>query len=150
MSLASLAGRTLVASAVTDAWETAKQGFARLLGGGDTRRAAIAERRLERTREALAGVPAAELEQAQSLLEAAWQTRLLDLLDERPEAAADLQALVERVRGLLPAEAVSAAGHGVTAGRDVKISALSGGVAAGMVHGSVAPGNPTGPGVADR
>lgn len=140
----------MVVSAVTDAWETAKQGFARLLGGGDTRRAAIAERRLERTREALAGVPAKELEQAQSLLEAAWRTRLLDLLDEHPEAAADLRVLVERVRGLLPAGAVASGGHGVTAGQDVNITALSGGVAAGTVHGSVTPGNPTGPGMADR
>jgi hypothetical protein len=35
---------------------------------------------------------------------------------------------------------------GVRAGRDVNISALSGGVAAGVIHGNVAPPNPPGPG----
>ena len=149
-SLASLAGRTVVAAAVTDAWGTAKQGFARLLGRGDTGRTGVAERRLEQMREELAGVPAAELERAQSQLEAAWQTRLLDLLEERPETAADLQALVEQVQAQLPAGAVSAAGHGVAAGRDVNITASGGGVAAGTVHGNVTPGVPTSPGPANH
>ena len=35
MELASLAGRTVVAAAATDAWEAARRGFARLLGRGD-------------------------------------------------------------------------------------------------------------------
>ena len=35
LSLASLAGQTVVTAAVTDAWATAKRGFARLLGRGD-------------------------------------------------------------------------------------------------------------------
>ena len=38
---------------------------------------------------------------------------------------------------------------GVRAGRDVNISALSGGVAAGVIHGNVAPPNPHGPGPAE-
>lgn len=150
VSLASLAGRTVVAAAVTDAWETAKRGFTRLLGCGDTGRTGVAERRLEQTREELAGVPAAELERAQSQLQAAWQTRLLDLLEEHPETAADLQALVEQVQAQLPAWALSAAGHGVAAGRDVSINASGGGVAAGTVHGNVTPGNPTSPGPANH
>ncbi len=150
VSLASLAGRTVAAAAVTDAWEMAKQGFARLLGCGDSERTGVAERRLEQTREELAGIPAAELERAHSQLEAAWQTRLLDLLEEHPETAADLQALVEQVQAQLPAGAVSAAGHGVAVGRDVNITASGGGVAAGTVHGNVTPGNPTSPGLANH
>jgi hypothetical protein len=150
VSLASLAGRTVVAAAVTDAWETAKHGFARLLGRGDTGRTAVAERRLEQTREELAGVPAADLERAQSQLEAAWRTRLLDLLEEYPETAADLRALMEQVQAQLPAGIVSAAGHGVAAGRDVNISASGGGFAAGSVRGNVTPGNPTSPGPANH
>lgn len=149
VSLASLAGRTVVKAAVTDAWDTAKDGFARLLGRGDTGRTVVEERRLEQTRAELAGVPAAELEWAQSRLQAAWQTRLLDLLEERPEIAADLQALVEEVQGQLPVRAVSVVGYGVAAGRDVTIRTSGGGVAAGTVYGSVAPGNPTSPGPAN-
>jgi multidrug resistance efflux pump len=148
--LASLAGRTVVAAAVTDAWGTAKRGFARLLGLGDAGRTELAERRLEQTREELAGVSAAELERAQSQLEATWQTRLLDLLEEHPEMAAELQALVEQVGAQLPAGVVSAAGHGVAAGRDVNIGAWGGGVAAWTVHGNVTPGSPTGPGPATQ
>ena len=150
LSLASLAGQTVVTAAVTDAWGTAKRGFARLLGRGDPARTELAERRLEQTRDQLTGVPAAELERARAELEATWRTRLLDLLEERPDAVADLRVLVEQIQAQLPAGAVSAAGHGVAAGRDVNITASGGGVAAGTVHGNVAPGNPTGPGPAQE
>jgi hypothetical protein len=44
--------------------------------------------------------------------------------------------------------AVSAAGHSVAAGRDVKITASNGGTAAGVIHGNVAPPGPTRPGPA--
>jgi hypothetical protein len=145
VALASLAGRTVVAAAVTDAWGMTKRGFARLLGRGDAGQTELAERRLEQTREQLAGVPAADLEQARAQLGGTWQTRLLDLLEEQPEMAADLQALVEQVQAQLPAGAASAAGHGVAAGRDVNITASGGGVAAGTLQGNVTPVNPTTP-----
>jgi hypothetical protein len=35
IALAALAGNTVVTAAVTDAWESARKGFARLLGRGD-------------------------------------------------------------------------------------------------------------------
>jgi hypothetical protein len=148
VALASLGGQTVVAAAATDAWGMAKRAFARLLGRGDAGQTELAERRLEQTREQLAGVPAAGLEQARAVQESTWQTRLLDLLEEHPETAADLQALVEQVQAQLPAGTVSAAGHGVAAGRDVNITASGGGVAAGTLHGNVTPGNPTTPGPA--
>ena len=150
LSLASLAGQTVVTAAVTDTWGTAKRGFARLLGRGDASRTELAERRLEQTRDQLTGVPAADLERVRVELEATWRTRLLDLLEEHPDAVADLRALVEQIQAQLPPGAVSAAGHGVAAGRDVNISASGGAVAAGTVHGGVAPGNPTSPGPAQR
>jgi hypothetical protein len=148
LSLASLAGRTVVAAAVTDTWATTKRSFARLLGRGDLRRTELSEQRLEQTHQQLAGVPAAELERARAQLEATWQTRLLDLLEEHPEMAANLRALVEQVQAQLPAGMVSATSHGVAAGRDVNI-ASGGGVAAGTVHGNVTPG-PTNPGPATQ
>jgi hypothetical protein len=150
LSLASLAGQTVVTAAVTDAWGTAKRGFARLLGRGDPARTELAERRLEQTRDQLTGVPAAELERARADLETSWRTRLLDLLEEHPDAVGDLRALVEQIQVQLPPGAVSAAGHGVAVGRDVNITASGGGIAAGTVHGNAVAGNPTSPGPAHQ
>jgi hypothetical protein len=143
LALAALASQTLVAAATTDAWESAKRGFARLLGRGDHEREELTERRLADTHEQLQGVPEPEREQARTRLEAAWQTRLIDLLEEHPDAAADLQLLIDRIQAELPSPAVSASGHGVAAGGDVNISASGGSVAAGTIHGNVSPSNPT-------
>ena len=149
LSLASLAGRTVAAAAVTDGWESVKRGFARLLGRGDPGRTEVAGRRLEQSREELADVPADQLELVRGRVAAAWQTRLLDLLEEYPEMAGELGALVEQARVQLPAGPVSAAGHGVAVGGDVTITASGGAVAAGTIHGNVTSANPTGPGPAN-
>ncbi len=153
LALAALAGNTVVTAAVTDAWESARKGFARLLGRGDPDRTAAAERRLEETRNQLAGAQGADLERARARLEAQWTTRLEDLLEDDPGVEADLRALVEEIRAQLPAGVVSAADHSVAAGRDVNITASGGGFAAGVVHGNMAPPGlaapgPTGPGPA--
>jgi hypothetical protein len=149
LALASLAGRTLVSAATTEAWASARKGFARLLGRDDPERSRRAEARLEETRAQLDGAPVPELERTRAELEAAWQTRLADLLDEYPDAAGQLQALVDQIQAQLPPGDVSAAGHGLAAGRDVNITASGGGVAAGVIHGLVAPGNPQRPGPAE-
>lgn len=86
----------------------------------------------------------ADLEQARAA-QARWEGRFADLLDEDPGVEADLRALVQEIRAALPAGVVSATDHAVAAGRDVKISADRGGVAAGVIHGNVAPPNPPGP-----
>ena len=59
---------------------------------------------------------------------AQWATRLVDLLEDDPHVEAELQALVEEVRALLPVDAVSAEDHSVAAGRDVNVKADRGGV----------------------
>ena len=145
-SLAALAGNTLVAATVTDAWETARHRFARLLGRGEPDPAA--ERRLEATRSQLAAAPPVAREQVQADLAAQWSVRLADLLEESPEAEAELRALLDEIGALLPGGGVCAAGHSVAAGRDVRVRADRGGVAAGVIHGNVAPPDPTGPGPA--
>jgi hypothetical protein len=150
LSLASLAGRTVAAAAAGDGWEAVKRGLARMFGRDDPARGEVAERRLEQAREELAGTPAGELEVARDQVTAAWRARLLDLLEEHPEVAGDLRALVEQAQARLPEGNVSAAGYGVAAGRDVIISAAGGGVAAGTIHGNVTPGNPTLPGLAGQ
>jgi hypothetical protein len=131
LSLASMAGRTVVAAAVTDGWDTAKQGFARLLGRGDAARTEAAEGRLEATRAELVALTAAEVEPGRSRLAVAWQTRLLDLLEEHPETSAALQALLERIQAQLPDRTVSAAEDGLAAGRDITITASHGGGGSG-------------------
>jgi hypothetical protein len=145
MALAALAGNTVVTAAVTDAWEAARKGFARLLGRGDPGRTKAAERRLEETREQLTGATGADLERTRAALEAQWATRLADLLEDDPGAEADLRALVQQIQTQLPAGMVSAADRSVAAGRDVNISASGGGVAAGVIQGDVHAG-PTRPG----
>ena len=148
VALAALAGNTVVTAAVTDAWEGARKGFARLLGRGDPGKTRLAEERLAETHDRLAQASGAEAEQARAALEAQWVTRVRDLLEEDPGAEADLRALVEDIQALLPAGLVSAAGHAVAAGRDVNISADRGGIAAGVIHGNVAPPGPPRPGPA--
>lgn len=102
LALAAVAGQTVVAAAVTDAWESAKRGFARLLGRGDPERTGLAEQRLEQSHEQLMAVPAADLELAQAQLAPTWQTRLFDLLEENPELIPDLRVLVDQVQAQLP------------------------------------------------
>ena len=140
MALAALAGNTVVAAATTDAWEAARRGFARLLGRGDPDRTKMAEQRLEQTREQLTGAAGTDSNQARAALAERWAGRLADLLEEHPDAEADLRALVQEIQAALPAGMVSAADHAVAAGRDVNISAASGGVAAGVIQGNVTPG----------
>lgn len=148
MALAALAGNTVVAAAAADAWEAVRQKFARLLGRGDPRKEQLADQRLEDTRQRLTGISGQELARAQAELGKLWQVRLADLLEEDPGAEAELQALVEEVRAQLPPGLVSAADHAVAAGRDVNIRADRGGVAAGVIHGNIAPPDPTRPGPA--
>jgi hypothetical protein len=148
MGLAELAGLTVVAAAVTDMWETARRGFARLLGRGDRRQEQLADERLQKTRDQLTGSAGETLEKVRAELEQRWTTRLADLLEEDPEVEADLRALVDEIRTALPAGAAFAAEHSVAAARDVNISASGGGFAAGVIHGDVAPPDPTRPGLA--
>ena len=149
IALAALAGNTVVAAATTDAWEAARRKFARLLGRGDPKKEQLAEKRLEETRQQLEGVSGQELEKAQVDLARDWQVRLTDLLEEDPGIEAELRAVVEEIRAQLPAGTVAASDHAVAAGRDVNISTSQGGVAAGVIHGNVAPPGPTQEGPAD-
>jgi hypothetical protein len=148
VALAALAGNTVVTAAVTDAWEAARKGFARLLGRGDPDKTKAAERRLEETHDQLTQAEGADLERVQAALEAQWTTRLADLLEDDPGVETDLRALVDQIQAQ-----VSASGHGMAAGRDVNVSggvkiADRGGVVARDVSGGISTGNPSPPGPA--
>jgi hypothetical protein len=147
-ALAALAGNTVVAAATTDAWDAARHKFARLLGRGDPKQERLAEGRLEETRKLLTEPAGADSGQARAAQAQRWAGRLEDLLEEDPGIEADLRAVVQEVQALLPAGMVSAADHAVAAGRDVNIRADRGGIAAGVIHGNVAPPGPTHPGPA--
>jgi hypothetical protein len=107
LALAALAGRTLVDAASTDEWETVRRGYAPLLGRGDVRRTRLAEQRLDETHEQLTGAVGAHAGLARAALAARWSGRLADLLEENPDAEADLHALVLQIQAALHADAVS-------------------------------------------
>lgn len=149
MALAQFAGQTVAAAAITDVWETVRGRFARLLGRGNARKTEVAEQWLAQTREELAAAKTdTELDQARDAAAERWAGRFSDLLDEDPALEAALRALVEEVAAQLPAGTTSAADHSVAAGRDMTITASSGGIAAGVIHGNVMPPDPTFPGPA--
>jgi hypothetical protein len=146
IGLASAGGVTLVQAASTDAWHAAKAGFARLLARGDDQRVRVIEGRLETTYAELQPLAGHDLERARRAQETAWSTRFQDLLEEHPDAAAELQALLGDLGGGSSVEA-SAGHHGVAVGGDLSMEATSGGVSAAVIHGGVSTsGNPPLPG----
>jgi hypothetical protein len=147
LELAQFAGQTVASAAITDMWESVRDRFARMLGGGDARKTQVAEQWLGQTRQQLTAAAGGEVEPTRTALAQRWAGRFADLLDEDPDVERDLRALVEEVAAQLPAPVVSAADYSVASGRDVSITASSGGTAAGVIHGNVTPG-PTSPGPA--
>lgn len=149
-SLASDAGKAVVAAAATDAWGRAKNAFARLLGHSDPKKIDVYEGLLEEAHEELAAAQADGLDQARERLAAVWQARVLDmlLLEDRPGLAAELRSLVDQVQAAAPGGSAASSRHGIAAGRDVNITASRHGVAAGTMQVNVPPENPTEPGSA--
>lgn len=151
VALTQFAGQTVAGAAISDVWEAVRERFARLLGRGNVRRTQVAEGWLAQTHQQLTTVaPGSGLEQAKQALAERWEGRFADLLDEDPGVEAELRALVEEVAAYLPAGAalVSAVDHSLAAGQDMNITASGGGIAAGVVHGNVAPPDPMSPGPA--
>jgi hypothetical protein len=146
IALAQWAGQTVAVAAVTDVWESARRKFARLFGRGDPQKTEAAERWLTETREQLTAAVGGELESARAHQQQRWQDRFADLLDQDPEVAAELRALLEEIQGQLPAGAVSAGDHAVVAGGDVNVRADHGSVSAAVLHGNVTLPGPTDPG----
>jgi hypothetical protein len=149
IALAQSAGQTVAAAAVTDVWEPVRHKVALLLGRSDPRKTEVAERWLDETHQQLTAAEGTDLEPVCAAAAQRWEGRFADLLDEDPGLEADLRALVEEIVAQLPAGMVSAADHAVAAGLDVNITGSGGGTAARVIHGNVAPPNPTPPGPAN-
>ena len=115
LALTTLAGQTVVAAAVTNAWEVTRRQFAQLMGHGDSKKTQLAERRLDATREQVIAAKGTDLEKIHAALAAQWAARLADLLEEDLAAEADLRALVEAIQAALPVGTVPAADHTIAA-----------------------------------
>lgn len=117
-ALVAAGATTLVSEMTTDAWTSVKQRFARLIGRGDPEREEVVVRRLERSRQELVGRTGAELERARTEQEAAWRSRLGDLLEDDPAAEAELRELVAE----FGAGAVAAGERSVAIGENTGIA----------------------------
>ena len=137
--LAALAGNSLVTAVVTDAWEGVCHKIAAWFGRGKADPKTL--ERLDRTRAVLAAAAPGEVERVGQELSREWAGRFKDLIADYPDAAGELEGLVQEIQ----ASSAAASGHGVAAGQDMTITASTGGVAAGVVHGNVSTG-PTRPG----
>jgi hypothetical protein len=138
VALATSAATTMVNAMATDTWQSIRVRLAQLLGRGETRSEQMALETLDEDAETLSGEPTAMVRRE---VTAAWTIRLRDLLRSDPKVAAGLRELVAEVDA--STGAASASGHGVAVGRDMTIRASYGGTAAGVIHGSVSPSNPT-------
>src|SRR5580692_10654855 len=98
--LASLAANTVVAAAVTDAYDAIRDRVARLFGRGNPDPATV--RRLDKTRAELTGATAAGAELVRAANETQWQVRFADLVEAYPEAANELARLAAEIRAELP------------------------------------------------
>lgn len=114
LALTALAGRMVVVAAATDEWETARHGFARLLGRGDAEQTRLTERRLEETRDELTG-SAPSAGPIRTTLAAQWAGQLAELLEENPDAEAELRELVREIQAVPNAEVGSASSHTASA-----------------------------------
>ncbi|MGH3180273.1 MAG: hypothetical protein ACRDPF_41160, partial [Streptosporangiaceae bacterium] len=119
LTLSALAGRMVVDAAVTDGWQTTEHGYVQLLGRGDATQTQLAEQWLEETRKQLAGGAGTDMAMIRTALAGRWAGRWADLLEEDPDAEAELRALVLQTQAALPASKLSASDHAVFANGDV-------------------------------
>ena len=119
LPLTALAAQILVDAAATDEWETAQREYARLLGRRNAKRTRLARQRLQETREQLLGAAGPDMDLMRAALATRWAGRLADLLEEYPDAEADLQALVQEIQAELPPQTAFADNQAVSADGDV-------------------------------
>ena len=96
-ALATAGGTAVVSAAGTEIWQQLRTRVARLLGRGEEASTTLVNQRLDRTYAELQAASAEGEENVRAALVSAWTTRLTDLLEERPQVAAEVRALVELV-----------------------------------------------------
>ncbi len=138
-ALADLAGRTVVAAATTDAWETAQRGLAQMLGRGDAKQARLARQWLAQTYKQLTVADQTDAGRTRAALAQLWTGRLSELLEEHRDAEVDLRALVQEIQAALPAETASASDNAIAADGDVNAGASSTKIKTAVARGNIAP-----------
>jgi hypothetical protein len=114
-------GTTLVTAIATEAWNTARNGIAKLFAHAGERRKALVSDWLDGDAAAVEAADENSREQVRQRLAVTWQTRLADLLAEYPEAAEELRSLTSQVQAALPApqqqyiQNITASAQGATA-----------------------------------
>ncbi|MFI9585106.1 hypothetical protein ACIHCQ_25390 [Streptomyces sp. NPDC052236] len=124
--LAGAGGTALVQAMTTDAWAAVRDSAARLLGRGDAGRESDALVRLDASQEAVAQAAPGTEETVHAAEGARWSARFETVLEEHPDRAALLRALlslVEETLGERPGRGghtqhISAARDAYVAGRD--------------------------------
>ena len=123
IALAARAGQMVVDAAAADGWDTARSGFAQLLGCGDADQIRLTEQRLEETREQLIGAAGTDVGLIRTTLTVRWTGRLADFLEENPDAEADLRVLIQKIRAVSSGQMPSASARAVSANGHVSIDA---------------------------
>jgi hypothetical protein len=103
--LAATGAAALVGAVATDAWETARDGFGRLLRRRSAEAEPLTERRLDALAAEVEQAPPEERDAVRRRLIPVWETRLADLIEEEPALADDLAGLSEQVHARLPVSA---------------------------------------------
>jgi hypothetical protein len=106
-ALAAAGGTALVNAMVADGWHGVRKRFAIFLGRGRDKETEAAAARLDKSREMLAGLSGADLEEAQAEQALVWQTRLGDLLEDHPEVEGELRSLIAETQAQVVGSAVS-------------------------------------------
>ena len=119
LTLAALAGQMVVDAAAGDGWEKAERGYAQLLGRGNAKQAKLVRRWLEETRTQLSHETGADTGMVRTALAGRWAGRWADLLEEDPDAEAELRALVQESQAAQPADEPPASGPAASADGDV-------------------------------
>ncbi|WP_132347356.1 hypothetical protein [Micromonospora sp. 15K316] len=99
--LATNGGAALAAAMATDAWQAARNGTARLFGRQGSDRQAAIEAQLDGN--VVLVERAGDRVQARQRLVPLWEMELIRLLEDHPEAEAELRELVSHIREALPA-----------------------------------------------
>ncbi|MFB9530604.1 hypothetical protein [Nonomuraea roseola] len=127
--LAMAGAATVVGAMATDAWQSARSAAGRLFGQGDEGRREIAETRLDRAAAEVKVADPAHRDEVRERIAASWQIRLADLIEEQPQAEAQLRRMIEDLRRQLPPAQQTWVQHITASGQ--------GSVAQGVMFGNI-------------
>ncbi|MGV9383550.1 hypothetical protein ACWDRB_47590 [Nonomuraea sp. NPDC003707] len=100
-ALAASGGTALVGAMATDAWQAARDGTARLFSRRGSQSQAAIEAQLDGN--VVLVERDSDPDQARQALLPVWRMQLRQLLEEHPEAGAELQKLIAHIHAALPA-----------------------------------------------